>query len=955
MRLTLVLSLAVLFNFSTRTNADDMPWTQLSLSSAHVDQFLKDHPDRDGRGIVIAVLDTGVEIDVPGLQKTSTGDVKVIDVQDFSGEGDVDISRAVWNQDESKIVDYASDGSPRLYTPPADKFRPDGTTLWFGVLKEKKFRNSGVKDINDNGSTNDEFGFCVVSNDHGTDDDAVCFVDTDLDRDFSDEKPLKNYHLRYDHFTFHRDAPEKETRPYTIELNIFIGERKVVFHFDDGGHGTHVAGIASGCAIQGQPGFNGVAPGAKVISLKLGHNSLAGGATTTGSKKKAIEYAARYAREHNVTVVCNLSYGIGSIREGHSDIDKTLNRILRENPGLIFCTSAGNEGPGLSSVGTPAAARSAISIAALVAVDTARDVLGEKIDAPQLTQFSSRGGELAKPDIATPGMETSTVPRWITHGDFWQGTSMASPYATGLSAILAQTLREEGIVPRSDWIKEALKGSAEPIPGFTVLDDGAGLPNLPKAAELVKKIANDRKDEPLFDVDIDVESPLAVGGRAEAAYWRTAHPPTDRDVVFRLKPVFAPTTDASAITGFSKRFTLSCDADWCKVQQEQIYFRSEQAASVHARYDASKLKKPGLYTATIIGTCDGVPMLRLVNSVMIPHQVDASSDYTLRLENQKAEGWVVNRHYVEVPAGATAMHVKLEAVDGKPSTAQMYYIFKPDGRKATGRYPVRLNTDQDTLESTATIRKKLTPGIWELPVTCAHADQTSYYTLEVRFDGVQTTPQVVTDLEGKPGHPASGDVVLTNVFENPVHVTMSGRIEGERQTLTKKATPDDDRVNINLNMTNDIRAARIKVKLSEKDYAKLTDCGINVLDPNGKAIAQDGLNEPETTLTARNPRPGSETTTCKLVLVPAFANYNVEDAIEFEITVDYLYKNPVGIDVTQGRDASLTLYPGVPAKLEYKLDEPLGKGEKNRPRFGYIRATEKRSSAAVAEIELLED
>lgn len=948
---SLVLSIAVTFS----NVAADLPWTQLSLSSSQVDQYLKDHPDRDGRGIVIAILDTGVEVDVPGLRKTSTGEVKVIDVQDFSGEGDVEIRRAIWSEDGQHIVDYAADGSPRRYTPPAETYRPEGATVWFGVFKEKSFQNSSVRDINDNGSKKDEFAICVVSKDDGTDDDAVCFVDTKLDRDFSNEKPMRNYKLDFDQIRFDRNAPESETEPLTIELNIFISQRKVVFHFDDGGHGTHVAGIAAGYRIQGQDGFNGVAPGAKVISLKLGHNSLSGGATTTGSKKKAIEYAARYAREHNVTVVCNLSYGIGSVREGRADIDKSLNNILRENPGLIFCTSAGNEGPGLSCVGSPAAARSAITIAALLAVDTAADVRAEKIDAPQLTQFSSRGGELAKPDVATPGMMTSTVPKWtMTRGDFWQGTSMASPYATGLCAILAQNLRDAGIVPQSNWIKQALKASATPIPGFTTLDYGAGLPNLPKAVELVTKIAEQRKDDPLFDLDINVESPLAVGGHSEAAYWRTAYPPTDRDVSFRITPVFAPIPDATAITAFSKRLTLASDADWCRIEQDQIYFRSKQSAEVRARYDASRLQKPGLYTATITGTSDGVPLLRLVNSVVVPHRVDAASNYTLRLENQMVRGWVVNRHYVEIPAGASAMHVRLKAIDGKASTAQMYYIFMPDGRKATGRYPVRLDTTKDVLESSSTIADKLTPGIWELPVTCAGAAETSYYALEIRFDGVHADPQVVADLEGSPGHAASGDLVLTNVFDRPLRVTMSGQIEGEQQIVMKKASPDDDKVSVDLKMTSDIRAARIHVKLSEKDYAKTTDCGINVLNPAGSAIAQSGLGEPEATLTANNPAPDSDVVTCKLEIMPAFAHYNTDDDVEFEITIEYLFKHPINVSVTQGNANSLTLYPGVPARLEYTLDRPLGTGDKKRKRFGYIRATEKRSNAGVAEVKVLE-
>ena len=68
-------------------------WTQLSLSTCRVDDFLTGHPTSDGRGVVIAVLDTGVDPSIPGLTKTPDGEVKVIDVQDFTGQGDVKLHR----------------------------------------------------------------------------------------------------------------------------------------------------------------------------------------------------------------------------------------------------------------------------------------------------------------------------------------------------------------------------------------------------------------------------------------------------------------------------------------------------------------------------------------------------------------------------------------------------------------------------------------------------------------------------------------------------------------------------------------------------------------------------------------------------------------------------------------------------------------------------------------------
>ncbi|MBN2561109.1 MAG: S8 family serine peptidase [Phycisphaerae bacterium] len=952
-----VLSCVCVLCLTTACAAQTGPaWTELSLSTCQVDAYRKAHPSVDGRGIVIAVLDTGVDMGVAGLLKTTTGDVKVVDVQDFSTQGDVDLSRATWNEAKDKIVHYLKDGSPELFAPPPAEMRPDGTTVWFGILKEEAFKNSSVPDLNDNGNHDDVFGICVISRDDGTDDDAVCYVDTDADRDFTDERPLKNYKLNHDAFTFAREKKEKEAVLLSCALNVFVRQRKVVLHFDDGGHGTHVAGIATGHRIMNQDGFDGVAPGAKVISLKIGENSLAGGASTTGAMKKAFQYAARYAREHDVTVVCNLSYGLTSKHERHSDFDCMIEKLLRANPNLIICTSAGNEGPGLSSIGTPAAADSVISVGALLASDTARDYAGVQIPHAQLAGFSSRGGDVDKPDVVTPGLMTSTVPRWVRGGDFWGGTSMASPYAAGLCALLAQCVQEEaGVAPRADWIKTALKNTAEPVPGYTTLDYGAGQPNMVKAAEMVVTLAKKYRDDPLYSFDVSTESPLAVDASGPAAYWRSTYFPTDRPQVFTIKPVFVPQVDAAAITAFSRRLILRSDADWCKLLQDQIYFRGEQSARVRVEYDAEKLKEPGLYVATVEGLDGDVVALRLVNTIVVPHEASPRDGYCVKLDDQTVEGWEVRRHFFAVPAGAGAMHITLHAINDQPSTALVGGIHRPDGRSAGHGYPLRLDTKNDRLEGSSTVREELEPGVWELPIRSAKADETSAYSLEVRFDGIQAEPEVITDLSSSPGSMPSGSVTLTNVFNQRTTVTTSGRIEGYRKTVTKKLTPDDDTATISLAFTPDIEAVRVRVEVSDEDYVKFTDAAVSVYDGSGKAIAKDGLEGPVLTMTTANPDPAVDSTTCSLEIRPAFTEPNIEDSAEFDIQIDYLYEDPIDIEVERGGSSELALYPGIPAELSFTLGRTPPEAPEETSTIGYIRAIERVSKKPVVEIEICEN
>jgi subtilisin family serine protease len=936
------------------TAQTELPWTQLSLSTCQVDAYRKANPDIDGRGIVIAILDTGVDMGVPGLQKTSTGEMKVIDVQDFSGEGDIDLTRALWNDTNDKIVRYGDTGSPELYTPPPADQRPEGTTLWFGVIKEKTYANSSVPDLNDNGKKDDLFGLCVISRDDGNDDDAVCYVDTNGNRDFSDEKPLRNYKLKYDTFSFAREKSEKQITPLTIALNIFVKKNKVVLHHDDGGHGTHVAGIAAGYRIMDQDGFNGVAPGAKIISMKIGENRLAGGSTTTGSMKSGFEYAAKFAREHNVTVVCNLSFGIVSIKEGAHDIDEFADKLLKANPGLIICTSAGNEGPGLSSVGTPGGAGAAITIAAMLAADTARDVMGIQIPNAQLAPFSSRGGELDKPDIATPGWSTSTVPHWNRSGDFWSGTSMSSPYATGLCAVLANQVRaKQNFAPRSDWIKAALMNTAEPVPGFNTIDYGAGKPNLVKAGQILDALVAKHRNDPLFAFKIKTNSPMSPEGTGRTAYWRSTWFPNDRPQAFTVTPVFAPQTDANVITAFSRRLTLRSSADWCKPQQEQIYFRDVQPANVNVVYDPAKLTEPGLYTATIEGLDGGEVALRLVNTIIVPFQAKLENDYRVKIDGQTVQGFAAKHYFVAVPTGASAMHITMRALEGKPSTARVNYIYRPNGLQLA-RGQLRLDTKNDIREGSYTLSKELEPGIWELPVTSARADEESAFSIEIRFEGVHAEPEMLADLSAKPGGTPSGEATLLNLFNRPVTVDLTGKIEGYRKSDKKKLKPDDDKKKISLDFTPEIHAARVRVEISEDDYAKFTDIPISAYDSAGKAIAQGSLEGIETTITVENPEPDAESASASLEIRPAFTYPDSDESAEFNVKIDYLYKDPVDIEVKRGETAQTTLYPAIPTVLSWSLKKMPPETPEGAATVGYLRATEKTTKQMVAEIEIVE-
>ncbi|TFG48237.1 MAG: hypothetical protein E4H38_06810, partial [Gemmatimonadales bacterium] len=466
-------------------------WNYMPSSETGTQAFRAAHPGWDGRGVAVAILDTGVDAFAPGLLETSTGQVKLIDVRDFSTEGDWDTAEAELDESGTEAAPVFKTeeglllrGAAGLAVPPV----ADGDAkypVYIGVIAEKQFvNNSDVNDLNDDGDTSDKFGFLVYAADRAAVEDAlgvgrgyemlrglndtarktvekerlskkvwVVVVDTDGNGDLADEKLLRDYRVDYDAFSLASDNNPDSRSLMAWEVNVRANEDHlglqlaptVEFHFDDGSHGSHCAGIAAGHGVSGQEGMEGGAPGAWLLSLKLGDNRLAGGATRTGSMKKAYEYAASFEEKYGIPVVVNMSFGIASVEEGDDAMGGWLNELLAEHPTLYVCTSAGNEGPGLSTIGLPATAYSLISSGAYLSPATGKDLYNAGLARATLFNFSSRGGETCKPDIVSPGSALSTVPGYVDGMARFHGTSMASPQTAGAVACLVGAAAQEGL------------------------------------------------------------------------------------------------------------------------------------------------------------------------------------------------------------------------------------------------------------------------------------------------------------------------------------------------------------------------------------------------------------------------------------------------------------------------------------------------------------------------------
>ncbi len=856
----------------------------MPLASTGVNEFLQLHPTYDGRGVLIAILDTGIDPSIPGLSRTSTDAPKLLDLRDFSDEGAVPLQRVRPAGDSVAVAGRRLAGFGRVAA-----LNTEGPH-YGGIITELPLGPPPASDLNGNGTVGDTLAVVVTRASDGW----VLFADTDGDRSLAGERPVHDYLLSRETFGW---APRGRKPRLTMAANFSAeaGEPELKLVFDISGHGSHVAGIAAGNDLYGVAGFDGVAPGAQLLGLKIA-NSAQGSITTTGSMVRALDYAVRFAEKRRLALVLNMSFGVGNEVEGRARIDAMIDSLLAARPSLVFTISAGNDGPGLSTVGFPGSAQRAIGVGAtLPGTFLPPDRTGARQE-DQLAYFSSRGGELAKPEIVTPGLAYSAVPRWNTGHEIAQGTSMAAPHAAGLAALLISGLSQEKRPIEARAIKQALMVTARPLGRATFVDEGTGLPELEPA---YRWLVGGR---PVPEIMV-----RAVGstGGVNAAY-REVGPGLPKPAVQRFELLRAAPASPAV-------YTLRSDSPWLTSPARVTL--SGARSIVEVRYDLASFKPPGAYIGTVTGwgpdSLAG-PAFRLVNTIVMPAPLVAGSR-DLRAGVRLESGSALRTFF----RADSARPFEVQVSSG-PSEKGLAFLHEPDGQPYRDESARPIGAADGPAVYRVDGRDAVTGTYETVAVAIAPA-------AEALNAGVRITQSPLRLHLSRNDNEAVA--TLSNTTSSSVTADVAVLVGGGERVETVVARGSAVH-RIPFVAPAWARTVVIDISMDPAQWSRFTDFGVTLFDSAGRQIEKEPLNYAFGRLQASLPE-SHGAMPVELALFPGFADPSAAESWTLRASIRIYADSAVSLTPAQSARAPVTVAPGRNASAVFSLPPspwPLGDG-----------------------------
>ncbi|WP_338693800.1 S8 family serine peptidase [Streptomyces sp. Q6] len=846
--------------------------------------FTADHPTWDGRGVTIGVLDTGVDPSHPALRTTTTGEPKIADwVTATDPVTDPDPTWLQLNLKVSAVNGAFTYGGVTFKTP-----TPSGSYEFAYFDEDETWGSELEGDVNRDGDYKDRFGVLYRASDH------TVWVDADLDHAFGAGDVVEPYAKSGKWARFGTDDPRTpvaESMPFTVEHRddvdlsarggTSVGKTAdfVNIGIVSGAHATHVAGIAAGHGMFGGT-MNGAAPGARIVSERV--CLFASGCTSYALAEGMIDAVVNKGVD-----VVNLSIGgLPALNDGANVRAVLYNRLI-DKYGVQIVSSAGNDGPGMNTVSDPGVSDKVLAVGASVSKDTWWADYGSRVSARQgLFPFSARGPREdggMKPEVVAPGAAVSSIPTWLAgegvpqtgyelpagYGMF-NGTSMASPQATGDAALLLSAARATGRKVSPAALRTALTGSARFLDDVPAYAQGAGLLDVPAAWKTLAKGAEPTAYSVEAPVCTALAGLLATPGTGTGIHNRCAAGDGGQELGRARTYDVRLTADT---TGTAELSWLGNDGTF--TAPKKVRLTAGEPATVAVRALA---RSAGAHSALLrVDDPDTAGVDRYVPVTVVIGDTPDRPSYAVSGAGSVDRN-ATRSVFVTVPEGAAAVTVDLSRVADGSQTR--FLAVDPQGMPVedtgAGRCYTHYSDTDDCDPKTRTYARPM-PGVWEFEVEARRTSPRleNPYRLTATVLGATFDPASSVIDESAVHAPAEKAFTAVNRFA-PVTAHATGGALGALSQATPTLT---DQAMTGKTVTVPRDATRLEVSMGHASDPD-ADLDLYLIAQSGALVASSTNGGSRESLTVEDPKPGYYTLYIAGTSVPSGSTtFDIQDTL----------------------------------------------------------------------------
>ncbi|MEU5100184.1 S8 family serine peptidase [Streptomyces sp. NPDC020996] len=877
-----------------------------SFETGAVD-FVQDHPKADGRGVTIGILDSGVDLGHPALQKTTTGERKIVDW--VTATDPIVDSDATWRPMVTSVSGPSFTYGGKSWTAPAGSYQ-------VSLFRESVTAGGDAKgDANRDGDTTDSWGVLY--------DAAAGTVRVDLNNnnDFSDDTPMKPYKDGFQVGYFGTDDPSTdvvERQPFVVQIRKdvpmdpyggdWVGKKADFVNIGviESEHGTHVAGITSANGLFGGR-MNGAAPGAKIVSSRA--CTWSGGCTNVALTEGMIDLVVN----RGVDIVNMSIGGLPALNDGNNARAELYTRLI-DTYGVQLVISAGNSGPGANTIGDPGLADKVISVGAGISRATWASNYGSGVEKKYaMMPFSSRGPREDggfTPTLVAPGASINTTQTWLPGSpvaeagyslpagySMLQGTSMASPQAAGASALLLSAAKQKGIALTPAGLRTALTSTAHHIKGVQAYEEGAGRIDIVDAWDAIRDGATAHDYTVKAPVDTAIDQFLKTPGYGTGLYDREGglkagqKKTYDVTVTRTSGPDRAVRHELSIANNAGDTFRI-VGSDEVKLPLNQPVTVKVQAAPRSAGIKSAILEVDDPKTE---GTDEQI-LTTVVVSAPVKYTFSAA-DTVQRNSSQS--------YFLTVPEGAKSLEVAIGGLKDKSQTR--FIAIHPYGVPVdTTSTPYCYNNYLDGNGCKPDVRAYADPqpGVWEIEVESRRTSPLldNPYKLDVAVYGAAFDPQTVTVPEAQVGTPAAVSWKVTNqlaaldgkLVGGPLGSSKTARptiAEGETQTTTVVVPEGAKSLDVAIGNVSDAAA----------------DLDLLVYDSTGKEVGKSADGDSEESVSIASPAAGTYTIEVDGYSVPSGSTgYDYRDVFFSSALGTVTVGDPAAVQLGTGASATVS-------------------------------------------------